>query len=75
MARVIEFKAEWDPEAQVWWASALCDIGIATEAETVEKLRERLRLIVPDFLEATDQDHEDIEINLTARMTDIVRAA
>jgi predicted RNase H-like HicB family nuclease len=75
MARVINFEAEWDPEAQVWWTSASSEEGIVTEAETVEKLRERLRLIVPDFLEATDQDSEEIEINLTVRMTDIVRAA
>jgi hypothetical protein len=75
MARVVSFEAEWDDEAKVWWTSATSGEGITTEAETIEKLRERLRLIVPDFLDAVGQDAEDIEIKLTVHMTDLVRAA
>jgi hypothetical protein len=71
MPRVVQFEAEWDDEAGVWWAAAVGDLGIATEAETVEALRERLRLIVPDFLETTDE----VRIDLTFRVTDIVKAA
>lgn len=75
MARVISFEAQWDPEAEVWWTSSSGEEGIVTEAATVELLRERLRLIVPDFLDAIGQKSDDIEIHLTVRMTDIIRAA
>jgi hypothetical protein len=67
----VDFEAEWDDEAKVWWTSASGDLGIATEADTVEALRERLRLIVPDFLETTDE----VVINLTVKVTDVVKAA
>ncbi len=71
MLRIVQFEAEWDEEAGVWWAAAVGDLGIATEAETIEALRERLRLIVPDFLETTDE----IRIDLTFKVSDTVRAA
>jgi hypothetical protein len=75
MARVIHFEAEWDPEAEVWWTSSSSEEGIVTEAATIELLRERLRLVVPDFLDSIGQKPVDIEIHLTARMTDTIRAA
>ncbi len=71
MPRVVAFEAEWDAEAGVWWAAAVGDLGICTESETVEGLRERLRLIVPDFLETTDE----VRIDLTFKVSDIVKAA
>jgi len=71
MARVVQFEAQWDDEAQVWWAAAIGDLGIATESETVEGLRERLRLIVPDFLETSDE----VRIDVTFTVSDTVKAA
>jgi hypothetical protein len=71
MPIIVDFEAEWDDEAKVWWTSAAGDLGITIEAATVEALRERLKLIVPDFLETT----EDVTINLTVKVSDIVRAA
>ena len=43
--------AKWDDEAQVWYTARTSIRGLATEAETLEKLRKRLLLIIPDFLE------------------------
>ena len=46
--RVVKFEVFRDDEAGVWWASSTTDPGITTEAETIEALRERLKLLVPD---------------------------
>jgi hypothetical protein len=43
--------AKWDDEAQVWYTAETSIRGLVTEADTLEKLRERLMLIIPDFLE------------------------
>jgi hypothetical protein len=72
MTRVVKFEAAWDDEAQVWWANAdEDDVGIATEAPTIEALRERLKLIVPDVLETTDE----LRIELHVSISDTVKAA
>ncbi len=45
-------RAEWDEEARVWVATSEDVPGLATEAETVETLVEKLRGIIPELLEA-----------------------
>lgn len=45
-------QADWDPEAWVWVATSDDVPGLATEAETIEALTEKLRTIVPELLEA-----------------------
>jgi hypothetical protein len=47
----IRFEVRRDDEAGVWYAVATDECGIVTEAPTLEGLRERLKLLVPDFLE------------------------
>jgi hypothetical protein len=47
----IKFEVRRDEEAGVWYAVATDDSGIVTEAESVEALRERLKQLVPDFLD------------------------
>lgn len=42
--------AFWDSEAGVWVASN-DDLGIATSAETVEALRKKIRVMVPEAIE------------------------
>jgi predicted RNase H-like HicB family nuclease len=53
-------RAEWDDEALVWVATSDDVPGLATEAETMEGLIEKLKVMVPDLLEANGQviDHE-----------------
>ena len=43
--------AKWDDEANVWYTAETSIRGLVTSAETLEQLRERLMLIIPDFLE------------------------
>ncbi len=75
MARIVHFEAQWDEEAGVWWAECTGPEGIATEAATVEALRERLKLIVPDYFDAAGHDGEEIRIEMTFTVSDIVQAA
>jgi hypothetical protein len=46
----VRVRAEWDSEAQVWVAEADNLPGLVTEAETVEALFEKLRVMVPELL-------------------------
>src|SRR5215470_14721711 len=44
--------AEWDEEAGVWVASSEDVPGLATGADTLEALIEKLRVVVPELLDA-----------------------
>ena len=46
----VRVRAEWDDEAQVWVAESPNLPGLVTEADTIEALREKLRIIVPELL-------------------------
>ena len=75
MARILSFDAQWDAEAGVWWAECTGPEGIVTEAATVEALRERLKLIVPDYLEAGGEAFDDLRIDLRVTVSDVIKAA
>lgn len=66
--RIVTFDVRRDDEAGVWYASSTSDAGIVTEAETIEALRERLKLLVPDFLET----EEELRLDLDIKVSDIV---
>jgi predicted RNase H-like HicB family nuclease len=70
-------QADWDPEAEVWVASSEDVPGLATEAETLEALTEKLRVIVPELLEA-NQRHpgsSTISLELTSHRHELVQMA
>ena len=69
--RIVTFDVRRDDEAGVLYASSTSDAGIVTEAETIEALRERLKLLVPDFLET----EEELRLDLDIKVSDIVQAA
>ena len=50
MGLFIIVRADWDPEAKVFVATS-DDIGIATEAASIEGLREKLPVMIADLLE------------------------
>lgn len=64
--------AFWDDEAKVWVATARDGVGIATEAETMEKLQQKLAVIVPDLL--ADDHQGPFEIELIARSHQTIAA-
>jgi hypothetical protein len=47
----IHINAEWDPEASVWVATTEDIDGLAIEAETIERLIERLPGVIEDLVE------------------------
>jgi predicted RNase H-like HicB family nuclease len=47
---VYQVNAFWDDEAVVWVATSEDVPGLATEADTIEALSQKLRDIIPDLL-------------------------
>jgi predicted RNase H-like HicB family nuclease len=45
-------RAEWDEEASVWVATSDDVPGLATEDETLEGLIEKLKIVIPELLDA-----------------------
>jgi hypothetical protein len=64
--------AHWDDEAKVWVAIARDQVGLATEAPTIEALEERIALVLPDLLR--DDVAGPYEFELVARRTHLVAA-
>jgi predicted RNase H-like HicB family nuclease len=44
--------AEWDEEAEVWCATSNDFPGLATEADSLEQLVQKLKIMIPELLEA-----------------------
>jgi hypothetical protein len=69
---IIIVRAEWDDEAKVWVATSE-DIGLVTEAASLEALREKVPGMVADLLE--DQPHpHDLPIEIIAHSHTLLRA-
>jgi predicted RNase H-like HicB family nuclease len=49
---IYHVQADWDPEAGVWVATSDDVPGLATEADTIETLTDRLRTMIPELLDA-----------------------
>jgi hypothetical protein len=45
-------RAEWDDESRVWVATSDDIPGLATEEDNLEGLIDKLKVIIPDLLEA-----------------------
>lgn len=48
----LNIHAVWDDEARVWVATSEDVPGLATEAKTSEELIEKLKILIPELLEA-----------------------
>ena len=53
-------RAEWDEETHVWVATSDDVPGLATEGDTLEGLVEKLKIMIPELLDANgiEQEHE-----------------
>ena len=75
-SRVISVKAIWDKDAQVWVATSEDVPGLATEADTLEELTEKLKIMIPELLEANgmlDNNEEEFLFRLLSERTEVVR--
>ncbi|MFZ0888483.1 MAG: DUF1902 domain-containing protein [Candidatus Binataceae bacterium] len=74
-------KATWDDEAKVWVAESEDVPGLATEAHTLEALIAKLRVIIPELLEANGElpkrarGGRDLPIELLAQYHERIRLA
>lgn len=60
----------WDPEAEVWVATSDDVPGLATGADTLDELVDRLKIVIPELLEAngliSNSDTSDIPFDVIA---------
>jgi len=73
-------QADWDPDAGVWVATSADVPGLATEAETIEDLTNRLRTMIPELLEANGLlaggvPSDSIAFELTSHRQELVTLA
>ncbi|PKN64815.1 MAG: hypothetical protein CVU57_13460 [Deltaproteobacteria bacterium HGW-Deltaproteobacteria-15] len=52
MLKPLFVRAEWDEEAKVWVATSDDIPGLATEEATMERLIEKLKILIPELFEA-----------------------
>jgi hypothetical protein len=73
--QVYTVHCRWDPEAGVWIATSDDVPGLVAEADTMEKLTEDVKLLVPDLLELNCGIRGPAEVSLvvTSRREERVR--
>lgn len=73
MTKVLFIRAEWDEKAGVWVATSDDVPGLATEAETLELLSQKLEVMVPGLLEANGYGNgQEVPYELLARKFTVV---
>ncbi|MGK7954068.1 MAG: DUF1902 domain-containing protein [Crocosphaera sp.] len=74
-----KISALWDADAEVWVAISEDVPGLATEADTLEALTQKLRIIVPELLQLNRvipyNQGSTIAIELTSHRQEIVQVA
>ena len=64
----IVVRAFWDDEAKVWVAVVDGDLGLVTEAKTIEELSRKLPAMAEDLLEGDFAGPIDIELLTTSAL-------
>ena len=68
--------AEWDDEAEVWVATSDDVPGLVAESETIEALVLKLKILVPELLEANGiAASGDVPFELLTRRFELAHAA
>ena len=68
MTRVLLVRVDWDPDMKVWVADSNDVPGLATEAETVDALMSKLKVMIPELLELNGwPDQEEVPFELLIR--------
>ena len=64
-------RATWDDEAEVWVAQSADVQGLATEAPTLEELREKILAIIPELIElnGVESNLPEIPVHIVAERT------
>ncbi|TVP62362.1 MAG: DUF1902 domain-containing protein [Nodularia sp. (in: Bacteria)] len=76
--KVIAVQAFWDAEAKVWVATSEDLPGLVTEADTAEKLSEKLKVIIPELIELNQvqlSSTEPLFLDLTSHLHEPITMA
>jgi len=69
-------RAEWDEEAGVWVATSDDVPGLVTEEATMESLVEKLKVIIPELLEANGiKFDQEVPFEIMTRRFEIAQNA
>ena len=69
-------RAEWDKEASVWVATSDDVPGLVTEEATMEGLIEKLKVIIPELLEANGvRVNQEVPFEVITRRFEIAQSA
>ena len=69
-------RVEWDDEAEVWVATSDDVPGLVAESETIEALVLKLKILVPELLEANGiAASGDVPFELLTRRFELAHAA
>ena len=78
-AKIYNIQGFWDTEAEVWVATSEEVPGLATEADTLENLNDKLREMIPELLILNGILEEDyqglIQIELICHRQEIISLA
>ncbi len=76
MLKSLFVRAEWDEEAKVWVATSDDVPGLVTEADTTEALVQKLKVLIPELLEANGEpDLGEVPFELLSRRFETARRA
>ena len=77
LKKEIQVNAFWDDDAEVWVASSEDVPGLITEADTMEKLVEKLKVIIPDLLlangEIDSNENFNIPLHLISKREEMIK--
>ena len=65
----LEIVAMWDEDAKVWVATSDDVPGLATEADTLDVLIDKLKVIAPELLEANGRPVDGVLFTLRSERT------
>ena len=76
MQKTLFIRAEWDEEGRVWVATSDDVAGLATEADTIEVLSAKLKIMVPELLSANGYlDPDNIRYELVMRKPSVANTS
>ncbi len=75
MMKPLFVRVEWDDEGCVWVATSDDVPGLATEQDTMEGLIEKLKILIPELLDANGItiDSEEIPFEILTRRFEIAQ--
>lgn len=69
-------RAEWDEDAGVWVATSDDVPGLATEETTMEALIEKLKIVVPELLQANGLElGEEVPFEILTRRFEVAQSS